>query len=200
MRYLLETIERLIMFPIGIHSFLNHKVIVTDWRLIQNNELRQAYRQNASMLFVAAVRATKEGVVQQNKNWRESGTEHLMNMVGKINVGDSVIYLDKKFSEQIPKDELMGMLYHEHAHIVHGDIDTTEDQTTINGQKLILSQEFELRADQYAMMMVGKETLRRGLNNALRYHAAEIAGDKVELFMEFIMQDEFVKQRFAAMA
>ena len=64
-----------------------------------------------------------------------------------------MIFVEDSIKDEYPIEELMGILYHEQAHILNGDVDSKEAPT--------LDQ--EIAADKYAVRRVGSRTMVRAL-------------------------------------
>lgn len=64
-----------------------------------------------------------------------------------------VIFLEDSIKDEYPIEELMGILYHEQAHILNGDVDSKEAPTL----------DHEIAADKYAVRRVGSRTMVRAL-------------------------------------
>ena len=64
-----------------------------------------------------------------------------------------VIFVEMTMVDSYPVEEFMGILYHEQAHILNGDVDSKEVPT--------LDQ--EISADKYAVRRVGSRTMVRAL-------------------------------------
>ena len=185
------------MFKPGLNEFLGHTVVCVDRRLIQNEEVRELFTASAAVASVYAAKAKEEAIKAVEPYWQASGTEHLMSLVGKFKDGDVFIGVDMQMMEKLTREELLAILHHEHAHIVHGDLDV-EPNVEFDGVKLVVIQEKELRADQYSAMYCGKDAMRTGLQKVVNY-SAEMHGLDYDEFQSMLLSDPDHTQRINAL-
>ncbi len=173
------------MFKPGLNEFLGHKVVCVDWRLIQDEETRDAFRQASHITSICAIKATAEGIAITEPFWERSGTEHLQSLIGKFGVGDIMINVDMQVVEKLTKDELTAVMLHEHAHIVHGDLDR-EITNSYGNLNFVCVQDLELRADQYAAMHQGKAVLQSALKKLIHFSGslADYGDGYYDLFLK----------------
>ena len=75
-------------------------------------------------------------------------------------VGGGVIWVEENTHKRYPDQELMGIILHEDAHILNGDVFIPE-------QGILDNMEFELRADAYASARVGKKVMAKALRRTM---------------------------------
>lgn len=69
--------------------------------------------------------------------------------------------------KNLSEEAKYALLLHEEAHILHGDLTAENANTDVNGMKLAVHHEFELRADAYAASRTSKAAMKEALQNAL---------------------------------
>lgn len=121
---------------------------------VVNYSFKNCVRADAPVEFLPALAtgffATKinaEIIQKDDFLLTDSQKEELRDYIGPV------IFVEKSIIEDYPIEEFMGILYHEQAHILNGDVNSQQDPT--------LDQ--ELAADKYALRRVGNRTMVRAL-------------------------------------
>lgn len=107
------------------------------------------------------------------------------------------IVLYKEAAAKMTEEEVMGMLYHEEAHIFHGDL---EQYRLLNKGGMIDDIEAELQADAYAVRRVGNGVYRQAMKKTFANMVgfmAEVDPAWAKKTFQNIITDVNVLTRFA---
>lgn len=184
------------MLQLGLTSFADYDVLVTDYRLFPNEDMRTMFAQAAAMTPAGAFRLNAEAVAIYADMFAKSGAEHLQGVAERMDVSKPLVAVAKQIEDFLTEEEIEAVIQHELGHIANGDL-----QKKFEG--ILDDVEAEIAADAYAANLVSKKTMHDALIKLIDYLV--IANSNLfpmneEEYRSDILNDSGFKRRLLALS
>ena len=141
---------------LGLTSFEQYDLLVTDYRLIPDENMRNVFAQAAATTPAAVAAIPAEALEIYAAMFKQSGAEHLQGLEKQITINKPIVMVAKIVEDYLNAEEIEAIIQHEVGHIINKDLNKV-DVGFLNDI------DAELAADAYAASVVSKQAMRTAL-------------------------------------